>query len=178
MSCKSRLIGVASVHSRMNIPLAHSTSADMHSVFMRLRLRFDSRHVAYVVHHSNGLYRRTSAETAWIRHACASRGTVDQRAAAVEAVSDKSFRTPPSSKVETGACAGTRGKTCFRKSRRQLHRAVLDLPTSRIRARTASPPPKYTLGPHACASNATQAMLMAGRSDTRARDRAHGDPHP
>jgi hypothetical protein len=84
-----------------------------------------------------------------------------------------SFSTPPSSKVESGGCARTRGKTCFRKPRRQLHPAVSDLPRSRLRARSASPPPKYTLGPHACASGATQAMLMAGR----ARERAHRDPH-
>jgi hypothetical protein len=115
MSCKSRQIGVASVHSRMYIRLAHSTSADSHSVFVRLRVRFDSSHEAYVVHNSNGLYRRTSAETAWIRHACASRGNVDQRGAAVEAVSGKTFRTPPSSKVEKGGVCGYKGKNLFPK---------------------------------------------------------------
>ena len=61
---------------------------------MPLRVRFDSSHVACVVHNSKGLYRRASAETAGIRHACASRGNVDQRGAAVEAVSEKKFSDP------------------------------------------------------------------------------------
>ena len=98
---------------------------------------------------------------------------MEQRGAAVEAVSEKQFSTPRSSKVELGHVHEMRGKTCFRKSRRQLHPAVLDLRRSRIRARSASAPAKYTVGPHAYASDATQAMLMA----VRARERVHRDPH-
>ena len=84
-----------------------------------------------------------------------------------------SFRPLLRPRSNRGVCARTRGNTCFRKPRRQLHPAVLDLPRSRLRARSASPPPNYTLGPHACASHATQAMLMAGRAP----ERAHRDPH-
>ena len=67
------------------------------------------------MHNCNGLYRRTSAETARIRHARASRDNVEQRGAAVEAVSEKQFSTPPSSKVESGGVSAYEGKNLFPK---------------------------------------------------------------
>ena len=144
---------MASVHSRMYIPLVHSTSAVSHSVFICLRVRFDSSRVAYVVHNCSRLYRRRRAETTSIRHACAFRDNVDQRGAASRRFPEKKFSDPLLQKVEKGGPPGGygayAGKTSFRKSRRQLHPVVSDLRTSRIRARSASPPPKETLRPHA-----------------------------
>ena len=67
------------------------------------------------MHNCNGIYRRTSAETARIRHACASRDNVEQHGAAVEAVSEKQFSTPRSSKVELGGMCTYEGKNLFPK---------------------------------------------------------------
>ena len=82
----------------------------------------------------------------------------------------KKFSDPLPPKVERGGYERTRGKTSFQESRRQLHSAVSDLPTSRIRARSASPPPKKTARPHACTSDATEAIDAHGG---HARGRAH-----
>ena len=165
---------MASVHSRMYIPLVHSTSAVSHSVFICLRVRFDSSRVAYVVHNCSRLYRRRRAETTSIRHACAFRDNVDQRGAASRRIPEKKFSDPLLQKVEKGGPPGGygayAGKTSFRKSRRQLHPVVSDLRTSRIRARSASPPPKKTARPHACTSDATEAIDAHGG---HARGRAH-----
>ena len=91
-------------------PLAHSTSADSHSGFMRLRVRFDSMQVAYVVHNANGLSRRTCAEMGWIRHACASSDNVDQRGAVSRRFPKKKFSDPPFVHVEKGGAGHIEGK--------------------------------------------------------------------
>ena len=98
------------------------------------------------------------------------------RTSAVQRRSDfrkKVFGPPILRRSKRGANVRSSQKPYFRKSRRQLHPAVSDLPKSQIRARSASQLPKSTLRPHACAWDATHAMLTAGR----ARGRAHGDPH-
>ena len=87
----------------------------------------------------------------------------------------KVFGPPPSSEVERAyICTDVRSsrKTYFRKSRRELHPAVSDLPRSQIWARSASPPPKWTLRPHALTLGATRAMVTA----ERARGLAHEEP--
>ena len=53
--------------------------------------------------------------------------------------------TPSKDEISTWRKGGrgiSRGKTDIRKSRRKLHPAVLDPLRSRVRARSASPPPK------------------------------------
>ncbi len=46
------------------------------------------------MHNGNGLYRRTRAETAWIRHACASDDNAVQRDAVSRRFLEKKNRTP------------------------------------------------------------------------------------
>ena len=85
----------------------------------------------------------------------------------------KVFGPPPCSEVEKGGTdVRSSRKTYFRKSRRELHPAVSDIPRSQIWARSASPPPKWTLRPHALTLGATQAMVTA----ERARGLAHEEP--
>jgi hypothetical protein len=161
VSCNSRLIVIASVHSRMYKPLAHSTSADSHSAFIRLRVRFDSRQVAYVVQ-MLGLYRRTRSETGWIRHACGSSDNVEQRGAVSRQFPKKSFRTVlrPRSKKGGGAY---RGEGLISENRV----ANCTLPCSTLsgvgygRAQHRHLPNRR-YSPTQCTSDATQAMLMAG----------------
>ena len=100
---------------RMYKPLAHSTSADSHSGFMRLRVRFDSSQVAYVVHNANGLYRGTRAETGWIRHACASSDNVEQRGAVSRRLPKKSFRTCLRPRSKKGGAGHIEGKNRYPK---------------------------------------------------------------
>ena len=78
----------------------------------------------------------------------------------------------PRSKRGGGTDVRSSRKTYFRKSRRELHPAVSDIPRSQIWARSASPPPKWTLRPHALTLGATRAMVTA----ERARGLAHEEP--
>ena len=74
------------------------------------------------------------------------------RTSAVQRRSDfrkKVFGPPILRRSKRGANVRSSQKPYFRKSRRQLHPAVSDLPKSQIRARSASPLPKQALWPHA-----------------------------
>ena len=73
------------------------------------------------------------------------------RTSAVQCRGDfrKKVFEPPILRIEKGCYVRSSQKPCFRKSRRQLHPAVSDLPKSQIRARSASPLPKQALWPHA-----------------------------
>ena len=77
---------------------------------MRVRMRFDLRHVVDVVHNANGLYRRTRAETGWIRHACASSDNVEQRGAVSRRFLEKSFRTCLRPRSKKGGAGHIEGK--------------------------------------------------------------------
>ena len=162
MSCNSRLIVIASVHSRMYKPLAHSTSADSHSVFIRLRVRFDTSQVAYVVHNARPLpphTRRNGLDSACLRlqRQC---GAARR---SVEAVSEKKFSDLPPSTVQKRGGGAYRGEKLISENRV----ANCTLPCSTLsgvgygRAQHRHLPNRR-YSPTQCTSDATQAMLMAG----------------
>ena len=157
---------MASVHSRMYIPLVHSTSAVSHSVFIRLRVRFDSSHVAYVVHNCSRLYRRRRAETASIRHACAFRDNVDQRGAASRRFPGRKF-SDPLLKVEKGGPPGVwsvRGENFFSKIASAIAPCCFG-PSHESNTGALSIATSQRDATAACTyMDATQAMLMAGRA--------------
>ena len=159
---------MASVHSRMYIPLVHSTSAVSHSVFIRLRVRFDSSHVAYVVHNCSRLYRRRRAETASIRHACAFRDNVDQRGAASRRFPGKKFSDPLLQKVEKGGAPrgvwSVRGENFFSKIASAIAPCCFG-PSHESNTGALSIATSQRDATAACTyMDATQAMLMAGRA--------------
>jgi hypothetical protein len=57
-----------------------------------------------------GLYRRTRAETGWIRHACASSDNVEQRGAVSRWFPQKKNSDLPASTVEKGGAGHIEGK--------------------------------------------------------------------
>jgi hypothetical protein len=146
---RSRLIGIGSVHECIYVRLAYSTSAGSHSVFVRVRVRYDSSHKT----HSCTMVAACAAPHAPERlrfRAPAPPETMRSRAAQCGGgFREKVFGPPSPERSKRGGYAHMRGKTSFQESRRQLHPAVSDLPTSLIRARSASPPPKKTLRPNA-----------------------------
>ena len=82
---------------------------------MRVRMRFDLRHVVDGVHNANGLYRRTRTYAAWIQRACASRDHSDQRGAVSRRFPKKSFRTPLPPRSKRGVGRAFESKKLFPK---------------------------------------------------------------
>jgi hypothetical protein len=99
----------------MYIPLAHSTSADSHSVFMPLRVRFDSSHVRA----SCTILRASTAAQAPKRLEFVMPAPPEAIRTSAAQLSKrfpkKSFRTPPLCMVEKGGVSVCEGKNLFPK---------------------------------------------------------------